>query len=159
VAVHGLSLTALHHSILGSLLIVSAGTDINTGLILDWVTLPGMAVGLILSFFVPGMTTTQSLLGVLACGGLLWLLAIASRGGMGGGDIKLMAMMGAFLGPWEGLLALFIGALLGSVVGVAGMAVGRIKRRQPVPFGPFLAVGGVISMFSGSTILSIVLFR
>ena len=67
---------------------------------------------------------------------------------MGGGDIKLMGMMGAFLGWDAGLLALFVGALLGSVVGIVRIASGKQKRRDPMPFGPFLAVGGLISAFS-----------
>jgi leader peptidase (prepilin peptidase)/N-methyltransferase len=156
--VHGPSLAALHCIVLGSLLIVAAGTDINTGLIPDRVTLPGIVIGFILSFFSPEVTPAQSAMGILICGGLLYLLAVASRGGMGGGDIKLMAMMGAFLGWAQGLLALFIGALLGSVVGIAGIATGRLKRGQPMPFGPYLAAGGVISIFVGRFLLSLLGF-
>jgi leader peptidase (prepilin peptidase)/N-methyltransferase len=158
VLVYGVSLATLHYIILSSLLIVSAGTDINTGLVLDRVTLPGIVIAFILSFFVPVVTPFQSAMGILICGGLLYVLAVASRGGMGGGDIKLMAMMGAFLGWAQGLVALFIGALLGSIVGIVGIAAGRLKRGQPMPFGPYLAAGGVISIFVGRFLLSLLGF-
>jgi len=159
VAVHGVSLVSLKYLIFVSLLVVVAGTDINTRLIPNAVTYPGMAVGFILSLFIPGISFLQSIVGLLVCGGVVYLLAWASKGGMGGGDIKLMGMMGAFLGWDAGLLALFVGALLGSVVGIARIALGKQKRRDPMPFGPFLAVGGLISAFFAPSILSFIFLQ
>jgi len=159
VAVHGVSLVSLRYLVFVSLLIIVAGTDINTRLIPNAVTYPGMAIGLILSLFIPGISFLQSIIGLLVCGGVVYVLALASRGGMGGGDIKLMGMMGALLGWDAGLLALFIGAFLGSVVGIVRIAWGKQKRRDPMPFGPFLAVGGLISAFFAPSILSFIFLQ
>ena len=159
VAVHGVSLASLKYLVFASLLIVVAGTDINTRLIPNMVTYPGMAMGLMLSLFIPGISFLRSIVGLLVCGGVVYLLAWASKGGMGGGDIKLMGMMGAFLGWDVGLLALFVGAFLGSVVGIVRIALGKQKRRDPMPFGPFLAVGGLISTFFGPAILSFIFLQ
>lgn len=159
VAVHGLSLTALKYIVLSSMLIIATATDLNTRLIPDRVTLPGIVIGLALSFFVPGVTPVQSAIGILVCGGALYILAVASRGGMGGGDIKLLAMMGSFLGWGRGLLALFIGALIGAIIGIANIAAGKQKRGEPIPFGPYIAIGGLISMYFGEFLLSLLLFQ
>ena len=159
VGVYGISLVSLKYLIFVSLLIIITGTDINTRLIPNVVTYPGMAIGLILSLFIPGISFLQSIVGLLVCGGVVCLLAWASKGGMGGGDIKLMGMMGAFLGWDAGLLTLFVGALLGSVVGIVRIASGKQKRRDPMPFGPFLAVGGLISAFFAPSILSFIFLQ
>ena len=91
----------------------------------------------------------------------LWLFdAIALLGAvalnttaMGGGDAKLAALLGAWLG-WRGLLlSLFLAALSGTVAGLAGIASGRLRRQQPIPFGPFLALGAGISLFLGNTLI------
>ena len=77
---------------------------------------------------------------------------MASRGGMGGGDIKLIAMIGAFLGWKQALLTIFIGALAGSVIGLFLMTFKGKSRKYPVPFGPFLSLGAVVSLFAGPAI-------
>ncbi len=73
---------------------------------------------------------------------------------MGGGDLKLGAMMGAFLGWQLGLLAILLGVLSGGVVAVCLLALGRKGRKDAVPFGPFLALGGALSMLWGKSILA-----
>lgn len=82
----------------------------------------------------------------------MWLLYVASRGGMGDGDVRLSPLLGAYLG-WMGLpyvpIGLFLGFLLGSVVGVGAMVVGRAGRKTALPFGPFLAAGTLIAVFVG----------
>jgi leader peptidase (prepilin peptidase)/N-methyltransferase len=153
---YGLTLESLSLLIFVSLVIICAGTDLNTGLILNSVTFPGIALGIALSFLVPSMTPLGSLLGVLVSGGVVWLMFVVTRGrGMGGGDVKFMAMVGAFLGWERGLLTLFLGALVGSVVGIARIALGKQERRDPIPFGPFLSLGAIISMFFGVRILGV----
>ncbi|MDD2202313.1 MAG: A24 family peptidase, partial [Firmicutes bacterium] len=137
-----------------SLIIICAGTDLNTGLILNSVTFPGMALGIALSFVAPSMAPLEALLGLLVSGGVVWLIWAITRGrGMGGGDVKFLAMVGAFLGWDRGLLTLFLGALIGSVVGIARIAAGKQERRDPIPFGPFLSLGAIISMFFGAKLL------
>ena len=82
----------------------------------------------------------------------MWILYVASRGGMGDGDVRLSPLLGAYLG-WLGLpyvpIGLFLGFLLGSIVGVGAMVVGRAGRRTALPFGPFLAAGTVLAVFVG----------
>lgn len=153
---YGLTLQSLSLLIFVCLIMICAGTDLNTGLILNSITFPGIAIGVALSFLVPGMTPLQSLLGVLVSGGVVWIMFAVTRGrGMGGGDVKFMAMVGAFLGWDRGLLTLFLGALIGSVVGIARIASGKQERRDPIPFGPFLSFGAIISMFFGARILGV----
>jgi len=93
----------------------------------------------------------DSLLGIALGGGILWFLAwispyVFGKEGMGGGDIKLMAMVGAFIGWQPVLLAIMIGSFLGSVVGVGLIAAGITRRDQYIPFGPFLAVGSLLAL-------------
>ncbi len=153
---YGLTLESLSLLVFVSLVIICAGTDFNTGLILNSVTFPGIALGIALSLLVPSMTLPESLLGVLVSGGVVWLMFAVTRGrGMGGGDVKFMAMVGAFLGWERGLLTLFLGALVGSVVGIARIALGKQGRRDPIPFGPFLSLGAIISMFFGVRIIGV----
>jgi leader peptidase (prepilin peptidase)/N-methyltransferase len=84
---------------------------------------------------------------------LFYLIAVVSRGGMGGGDIKLIAMIGAFLG-WQGaLFTIFSGALMGSLVGGMLMFLGRKGRKDKVPFGPFLSGGAVLFIFIGDEVI------
>lgn len=94
-----------------------------------------------------------SIAGGLVGGGFLLLLGLVWRGGMGGGDIKLAALVGVVLGPWV-LMALFIGAALGAVAGVVLMAMGRCGRKDMMPFGPFIAMGSAATLFLGPQILS-----
>ena len=94
----------------------------------------------------------NALLGVIIGGGILWALAWASpylfgKEGMGGGDIKLLAMIGAFLGWKPALLTIMIGSLAGSIIGIALIAFRFMKREEYIPFGPFLVFGALVSMF------------
>lgn len=147
--------------------------DVDHWIIPDAITLPGIAAGLAASFFLPprgslvadaihdrlrlghlpgllaSPTFLDSLLALLLGGGLFYLVAVVSRGGMGGGDIKLTAMMGAFLGLRDLGVAVFIGLLSGSAVGIALMIAGRKGRKDAIPFGPFLALGGICAVFWG----------
>jgi leader peptidase (prepilin peptidase)/N-methyltransferase len=84
---------------------------------------------------------------------LFLVIILVSRGGMGGGDMKLGAMLGAFLG-WKALLfALFAAIVLGGVVGVAVLVAGLRGRKDPIPFGPFLAAGGAMALLWGERII------
>lgn len=134
-----------------SALIVITGTDLSHTMIPDAVTIPGIVIGLVCAVVILPIGMMDSLLGVALGGGLLWILAWASpyvfgKEGMGGGDIKLMAMVGAFIGWQPVLLAIMIGSFLGSVVGVGLIAVGIMRRDQYIPFGPFLAAGSLLAL-------------
>lgn len=94
----------------------------------------------------------RSLLGFALGGGILFLLAIVWRGGMGGGDIKLMAALGLFLGPFV-LFDLFVGVLLGSIAGIYLMAARGRSRKDLIPFGPFLVVGAYATLLWGEQVV------
>lgn len=144
-----------------SLLVVTY-IDLDHRIIPDRVTLPGIVVGLVLALLAPGaarLAAVQSwALGVLVGGGILWLVAWAyerstGREGMGGGDIKLLAMIGAFLG-WQGVLVtLLLASFIGSLVGIGWMLVRGADTRLAIPFGPFLALGALVTLFWGEQIV------
>ncbi len=153
--------------VLISAFIVVTFIDLDHQIIPDGITLPGIVLGLILGPLVlrnpaiPWHTGfINSLLGVVVGGGFLWITfhlyyALTKREGMGGGDVKLMAMIGAFLGWKAVLLTIFLGSLLGSVVGL-GLVIfkGMNMRKTPIPFGPFLVAGAMAAIFCGSTFLN-----
>lgn len=145
-----------------SLLVVTY-IDLDHRIIPDRITLPGIAVGLLLALVAPAEArlgaVQQWLLGVLVGGGILWAVAwayaaLTGREGMGGGDIKLLAMIGAFLG-WQGvLLTLLLASFIGSLVGVVWMVVRGTDSKLAIPFGPFLALGALVALFWGERIVS-----
>lgn len=100
-----------------------------------------------------GEPLVSALMGLLCGGGFLLVLALAHPGGTGVGDIKLAALMGVALGPWV-LLAIFIGATTGVLASVVLIASGRRGARDPVPYGPFLAFGGVLTALAGPAIVA-----
>jgi len=133
--------------------LIIALIDLDHKIIPNIITLPGIAVGLGLSVWALPITPQTSLFGLLVGGALFYLIAVVSKGGMGGGDIKLIAMIGAFLG-WQGaLFTIFSGALLGSLVGMMLMLLGKKGRKDKVPFGPFLSCGAVLFMLSGDDLI------
>jgi len=158
-----------------SLLICVVLTDLDHWIILDSVSLGGIAVGLLFSLFPGGTGLLRSLISAAVAFSLFCLIRFASRlilknrpgyaiapkgyedeadefqGGMGWGDIKLVGMIGAFLGPSLTAVALFIGFLTGALTGIAAMTAGRSKR-LPIPFGPFLALGSTVAVFAGEAI-------
>jgi leader peptidase (prepilin peptidase)/N-methyltransferase len=127
--------------------------DLRHQIIPDAITFPGILVGFLASFIADRISWLDSLLGILLGGGLFVAIILVSRGGMGGGDLKLGAMLGAFLG-WQALLVgLFVAVMLGGISAVALLASGRVARKDAIAFGPFLAVGGVVALFWGRAIL------
>ncbi len=154
----GPSWVTVAYCLLYSALLVVAGTDLSHKIIPNAVTFPGIVVGLICATTVLPLGILGSLLGILVGGGILWLLAWASpylfgKEGMGGGDIKLLAMIGAFLGWKPALMTIMIGSFLGSLVGVTLIAAQLIKREDYIPFGPFLVCGALVALFFGEFIL------
>jgi leader peptidase (prepilin peptidase) / N-methyltransferase len=128
--------------------------DLRHQIIPDAITLPGIVVGLAASLATGRISWVASLGGIVLGGGLFVAIILASRGGMGGGDLKLGAMLGAFLG-WQALLvALFVAVMLGGISAVALLISGRVARKDAIPFGPFLAIGGIVALFWGHAIIA-----
>lgn len=86
----------------------------------------------------------QSLFGIIIGGGVMLSIAVLSRGGMGMGDVKLLAMIGALVGPWNSLLVLFWASVTGSIAGIIFLYVTKQGRKTPIPFGPALALAGLL---------------
>jgi prepilin signal peptidase PulO-like enzyme (type II secretory pathway) len=95
---------------------------------------------------------TSSLAGLLSGGGAFYAIAVLSKGGMGGGDIKMMAMVGALTGWKSVLLTTFLGSFTGAIAGLFLMIFKGKGRKTKIPFGPFLALGALITLFSGEEI-------
>jgi leader peptidase (prepilin peptidase) / N-methyltransferase len=154
---YGLQLIAIVYMLLCTLLIIISFIDLKERIIPDVLSLPFIAIGFILSFFLKSLSPVDSLLGILVGGGSLLIIAIAGtylfkKEAMGGGDIKLAAMIGAFLGWQLTLLSLFLGFFLGSIIGVIVLIINKGKT-DIVPFGPFIALGAMLSIFWGQAII------
>lgn len=143
--------------VFASAMIVVTLIDWDHRIIPDVITLPGIALGILASFLTP-VTLWGAIVGAALGYGLLWGLGwgyhkLTGVEGMGGGDVKLAAMLGAFLG-WPGLLmTIFLASLSGSVAGLALVARGRGGRRTALPFGTFLAPVGVLVYVWGPDLL------
>ena len=135
----GISAYTLAGWALTVILVSSAFIDLDEGIIPDVITIPGVVLGLVVSFVTIGFF--PALWGALAFGGVLFLVAVISKGGMGGGDIKLAAVIGAFTGIPGAIITLLLSSFLGAVFGITLMLMGRAGRKTPVKFGPFLAIG------------------
>jgi leader peptidase (prepilin peptidase)/N-methyltransferase len=148
-----------------SALVVITFIDLDFQIIPDRITLPALPVGLIAgSFLLPDPFLRDTMLGIQGSfiglatgGGLFYAIAVLSRGGMGGGDVKMMAMVGAFMGWKSVLLTTFVGSLVGSVLGIFLIIFKGKGRKTKIPFGPFLAFGTLVTLFSGQELLDIFL--
>ncbi|OGL44811.1 MAG: hypothetical protein A2161_02150 [Candidatus Schekmanbacteria bacterium RBG_13_48_7] len=157
----GLTPSFFIYSLLISAFIIITFIDIDFQIIPDVITLPLLGFGLVVSW-IPDLTVHHwdSLIGALVGGGFLYFIAflywlVKKQEGMGGGDIKLMAMAGSFMGPLRVLLAIFLASFLGSVIGMLQLKLSGKGREHPIPFGPYLAVGSVISLFLGDKIIKV----
>lgn len=155
----GFSLATLVYWLFAAALVVITFIDLDHQIIPDVISLPGIVVGFLCSFAIPWFAWFDSLLGILLGGGLLlaiaWLYEVlAKREGMGGGDIKLLGMIGAFLG-WQAVFpVIFFASLGGTIIGVPLMLIKRKGARLALPFGPFLAAAALIYLFWGQNIIS-----
>jgi leader peptidase (prepilin peptidase) / N-methyltransferase len=156
----GLTWGFVARSILTLFLIATFFIDLRLRIIPDVLTLPGIILGFLLSFVVKSPTFLNSLLGILVGGGSFYLAAVLGelifkKESMGGGDIKLAMMLGAFLGWQKILLVLLLSAFLGSLIGGIALFFSKdVKETRTIPFGPFLALGAVIAMFLGDALIS-----
>ena len=153
-AERGLTLDLIPALLLVTGLIVITGIDLDHQLIPDVISLPGIAVGLAASAVTGRPGWLDSLIGIALGGGIFLLIIVASRGGMGGGDMKMGAMLGAFLGWQMALVAILVAILAGGVLAIGVLALRRKGRKDALPFGPFLAFGGLVSLFRGDALLA-----
>ncbi len=140
----GWSWQAVVYYVFTAALLVVSVIDLKHRIIPDIISLPGIPIGVAASLALPAMTLKDSVIGVLAGGGSLWAVAWAYRGltgktGMGGGDIKLLAMIGALLGLEGVIFTIFTASALGSLIGLALMFYTSSDMKLAVPFGPFLS--------------------
>jgi leader peptidase (prepilin peptidase)/N-methyltransferase len=133
--------------------------DLDHMIIPDVISLNGTVIGLatITAGLVPGLTWKDSFSGLVLGGLILYVPAVIYeriRGveGLGGGDIKLLAMIGAFIGPYGVIFVLFFASFIGSLVAFAGIAFRGTSSSAPVPFGPFLTAAAVLYVFVGQEI-------
>ena len=155
----GLSIDALiYFAFIASMLVVTF-IDLDHRIIPDVITLPGIPICFAASFALPSMNFKEALLGILVGGGSLFLVAwiyslITKKEGMGGGDIKLLAMMGGLVG-WQGVaFTIFVSSLVGTLSGFAVMLQSRKGMKLAIPFGPFLAIGAITYIFFGTRLIN-----
>ncbi len=148
----GFSINAAGYFIFTAALLVIIWIDIYLQIIPDVISLPGIILGLLFAFISPTLTWQSSIIGILAGGGVLYAIALIyflwrKVDGMGGGDIKLLAMIGAFLG-WQALpFVIFASSLSGTFVGLLAMIKQKKGGQTRIPFGPFLSISALLYLF------------
>lgn len=130
-----------------SLLLVLAFIDLDHKLLPNVLTLPGLVLGLVFALLGWNLSFWSSVLGALVGFLVMFVIALISRGGMGMGDAKLMAMIGAFLGWKNVFFVLFWASVLGSMGGILFLYFTKQDRKTPIPFGPCLAVAAFAFYF------------
>jgi leader peptidase (prepilin peptidase)/N-methyltransferase len=155
----GLSLSFFSLFLFTAALIAVAFIDLQHKIIPHAISLPGILVGLAFAFFPSaGVSPIDAIVGIVGGGGFLLLVGtvfekVTGREGMGGGDVKLLAMIGAWMG-WKALpFIILISALSGAVIGGVSLAASRQGMRSRIPFGPFLALGALVFLFFGDHIV------
>ncbi|MCG6533922.1 MAG: prepilin peptidase [Syntrophales bacterium LBB04] len=139
-------------------LIVITFVDLEHQIIPDIITLPGIPIFFLMAVFAMGITWLDSVLGLLIGGGILYAIAIGyelirKAEGMGGGDIKLLAMLGAFFG-WQSLFfILFVSSFIGAIVGLTVILTKGKDLKYAVPFGPFLSLAAIAYIFWGNNFI------
>jgi leader peptidase (prepilin peptidase)/N-methyltransferase len=154
----GPSLSYVYYFAFVAALLVMTVIDLYHQIIPDVISLPGIVVGVLGSLVVPEITFLNSLIGTFVGGGSLFAVATLyqwffKREGMGGGDVKLLAMIGAFLGWQMVILTILLSSLIGSIVGIGVIVLKGKDFKYAIPFGPFLSLGAVIALFYGQPLI------
>ena len=150
---YGLTLELAAALIFSGFMVLITFIDLDHQIILDGNLLLLAVCGLALQLWTGAVGFVSMLIGALGGGGLLFLLAVVSKGGMGGGDVKFAFALGFWLG-WQGtLVGLFLGFVLGGVVSLLLLLLGLRGRKDFIPFGPFIAVGAWVALLYGNKIL------
>lgn len=156
----GLTLNFLVFFIFTAVLIVITFIDLDHQIIPDVITLPGIPIFFLLAIFVVEIPWKEALVGLLIGGGVLFVIAfvyelLTKREGMGGGDIKLLAMIGGFLG-WKSLMfVLLFSSFSGAIIGITAMIIQKQDMKYAVPFGPFLSAAAVAYLFLGDAFMQL----
>ncbi|MEE9543036.1 MAG: prepilin peptidase [Thermodesulfobacteriota bacterium] len=143
-------------------LVVITFIDFDHQIIPDRVSVSGIPLGFLASLLLTRTTYIDSIIGILAGGGFLLFIAlfyhfIFKKEGMGGGDIKLLAMIGAFVG-WQGVIfVVFFSSLVGSIAGILYIVLSGKGAKSPIPFGPFLALGAYVYLLVGTELIDLYL--
>ena len=155
----GISCEFIIYFIFTAILITISVIDIDYQIIPDIISIPGIILCVIATFALPNITFNDSIIGLLVGGGSLYMVAviyyfIRKNEGMGGGDIKLLAMIGALIG-WKGVLfTIFVSSAAGTIGGIIIMLLTRNNNlKLSIPFGPYLSAGSVLYIFYGTTII------
>lgn len=177
--VFGLTVDALKWAVFAALLVVLTITDLRERILPNAVNFFGLGIGLLFSIFIkstdgtalwlanrwfefpppmPVLSFADAILGAVAGSGLLWVVAegyfrLRGREGMGLGDVKMMAAVGAFFGLKRTLMTILAGSLLGSVIGILLIAISKKGRDYELPFGTFLGAGALLVLFFGTPAL------
>ena len=155
----GIGQVMVYWFIFTSVLITISFIDIDHQIIPDVISLPGILVFASSFYFLPEMTLKNTLLGIVAGGGSLYAVAflyylLKKQEGMGGGDIKLLAMIGAAIGIKGVFFTIFAGSLLGTFFGLLIMIYTKIAdSKLKIPFGPFLSMGAILYIFFGEQLI------
>jgi leader peptidase (prepilin peptidase)/N-methyltransferase len=139
-------------------MVVLFAIDLEHQLLPNIITLPGIIVGLIASSVLPP-GIIDALIGMLVGGGVLWLIGEAyfrysGHEGMGGGDVKMLAMIGAFLGWKLVLVTLVLSSVVGSIIGMIVIAIRKGGMKYALPYGTFLALGALVASLAGEAIVN-----
>lgn len=142
--------TVIRDWVFVSFLIIIFVYDLRHMLILDVFTLPAMIFAFIVHILIGSLSIETMLIGGGILGFFFWIQFFVSKGQwVGGGDIRMGALMGIMLGIQQGLFALFLAYLLGAIVGVFLLSTGKANRKTPIPFGTFLSIAAVVSILVG----------
>ncbi len=155
----GLTPAMLYWFVFISVLITISFIDFDHQIIPDVISIPGIFIFSSAFYFLPEMSLIQSFIGIVGGGGILYAVAafyylLKKQEGMGGGDIKLLAMIGAATGIKGVLFTIFAGSLLGTITGISTMLYMRISDTKfRIPFGPFLSIGAILYIFFGKEVI------
>ena len=153
----GLSFEFFAYFLLCASLLSVIFIDLQHQIIPDSISLPGIIIGFLFSLVSSQLTWTDSLIGILAGGGVLYAIAwgyfiLRKQDGMGGGDIKLLAMLGAWLG-WQSLpFIIFVSSLVGAIIGIIALRMQGSESNTRIPFGPFLSISAIVYLFFANEI-------
>jgi len=150
----GISVQLFIYLLLISALIAVTVIDYKHMIIPNKITYPLIVISVLSAIIFDYLTIFQSLLGIVIPSLLLLIVAFIFKGGMGMGDVKLVAAIGGFMGWSYTLAGIFLGSLLGSIIGLSLMGLGIIGRKTRIPFGPFICIGAVVMIFFGDTLFN-----